>query len=50
MMMAITKGNSYECSECKLRYGDKATAEKCRKWCSAHHSCNLEIIKHAIKS
>mgnify|MGYP001615810733 CR=1 FL=1 len=39
----------YKCMECGLRYTDKETAEKCRAWCSEHKSCNLDIIKHAIK-
>lgn len=40
---------TYQCRICKFRYKTKAMAEKCRKWCSVHKSCNLEIIKHAIK-
>ncbi len=39
----------YRCLECGLFYPTKALAERCRKWCSEHQSCNLEIIKYAIK-
>lgn len=39
----------YQCEECSLVYLDKETAEKCQAWCSEHKSCNLEIIKNAIK-
>ncbi len=46
--MIMTK--LFQCPECKLFYKEKALAEKCRKWCAEHKSCNLEIIKHAVKS
>lgn len=39
----------YACSQCKIRYGDKEIAEKCEKWCKKYNSCNLNIIKHAIR-
>ncbi|MBS3056701.1 MAG: hypothetical protein J4473_04675 [Candidatus Aenigmarchaeota archaeon] len=39
----------FQCSECSLFYKNKFLAEKCRKWCAEHKSCNLEIIKHAVK-
>lgn len=42
------KTQLYSCSVCGFNYGEKAWAEKCRAWCSAHKSCNLEIIKHAV--
>lgn len=38
----------FVCGECKLKYSDKQTAEKCEKWCSTYKSCNLEIIKKAV--
>ncbi len=46
----------YKCSECGMQYEDDSTslitgkewAEKCEAWCKEHHSCNLEIISHAI--
>lgn len=39
----------YTCEECGLAYKEKAMAEKCEAWCKKTKSCNLEIIKHAIK-
>jgi len=39
----------YQYEECGLKYADKETSEKCQAWCSEHKSCNLEIIKNAIK-
>ncbi len=39
----------YVCSECKMGFKDKKWADKCQKWCSEYHTCNLEIIKHAVK-
>ena len=39
----------FECKECNMFYKEKELAEKCEKWCKEHKSCNLEIIKHAIK-
>ena len=39
----------YICDDCKLRYKEKIFAEKCEEWCLAHHSCNLEITRHAVK-
>lgn len=51
-MVKILKQNDkeiYQCEECGLRYADKETAEKCQTWCGEHKSCNLEIIKYALK-
>jgi len=39
----------YQCPECGLWYREKKWAKKCENWCKKHKSCNLEIIKHAIK-
>lgn len=39
----------YQCEECGLFYQEKKLAKKCQKWCSKHQSCNLEIIKDAVK-
>ncbi|MEK7636082.1 MAG: hypothetical protein AAB362_00095 [Patescibacteria group bacterium] len=39
----------YRCSECGLGYGEKEIAEKCQAWCKEHKSCNLDLIKYAIK-
>ena len=42
-------GDLYQCEECKLLYKDEEIANKCEQWCKRTHSCNLEIIKHAVK-
>ncbi len=39
----------YFCGECGLAYVDRGVAEQCEAWCSKHKSCNLEIIKKAVK-
>ncbi|MDP3779006.1 MAG: hypothetical protein Q8R30_03135 [bacterium] len=57
-MMLMTGGmdNSHDklekvfvCPECGLEYKDAEWAKKCAMWCKEHHSCNLEIIKHAVE-
>ena len=45
----LKQNNVYICNECKLKYRDKEMAEKCEAWCKKNQSCNLEIIKYAIK-
>ncbi len=49
--MIQTRGDNiiYRCSECGLGYTDKEIALKCQAWCKEHKSCNLDIIKYAIK-
>ena len=39
----------FVCPECNLSYKDAEWAKKCAVWCKEHHSCNVEIIKHAIQ-
>jgi len=39
----------HQCGKCGLKYKDKETAEKCQAWCKEHKSCNLDIIKFAVK-
>ncbi|MBI3671705.1 hypothetical protein HY249_02840 [Candidatus Azambacteria bacterium] len=39
----------YQCEECGFKYAKKEIAEKCQAWCKEHKSCNLDIIKYAIK-
>ena len=50
MKSSKKKAKLFSCSICGLKYKEKPWAKKCRKWCSAHKSCNLEIAKHAIKA
>jgi len=38
----------YTCSACGLKYEEESWAKKCFEWCTAHNSCNLEIIEHAV--
>lgn len=38
----------YQCSECGFKYESKEWAQKCETWCKEHHTCNIEIISHAI--
>ena len=44
------KNISYQCSECGFWYKDEEWAKKCEDWCRKYKSCNLEIIRHAIKN
>ena len=37
------------CEECGMVYLEKDMAQKCEDWCKKYKSCNLEIIKHAVK-
>ncbi len=39
----------FACPECGLSYKEAEWAKKCAAWCKEHHSCNLEITKHAVK-
>lgn len=51
MVKEIKKNKTiyFECEECRLLYKEKVCATKCQEWCSKNKSCNLNIIKHAIK-
>ena len=40
----------YQCPECGLHYQEKHKAEAGEAWCKEHHSCNIEITKHAVES
>jgi hypothetical protein len=39
----------FQCPACRMRYKDKKWADQCFAWCKTYHSCNLEIIEHAVK-
>jgi len=46
----IKKGNTYfECEACSFLYKEKKWADKCEAYCNNHHSCSLEITRHAVK-
>jgi hypothetical protein len=50
LIKMVTKiEDKFQCNECKLIYAKKDLAEKCEAWCKEHKSCNLEIIKFAVK-
>lgn len=51
MVKQMKKGikTFYLCEECEFVYGSKNLAQKCQEWCNKHHSCNIEITKHAVK-
>ena len=36
------------CDACGYRYEEREVAERCEKWCTEHHSCNLEIVALGI--
>ncbi|HIH39638.1 TPA: hypothetical protein HA219_02885 [Candidatus Woesearchaeota archaeon] len=38
----------YTCPECGFSYKEKKWRDRCKRWCSAHKSCNLNIIKHGV--
>ena len=39
----------FQCESCGFYYEDKEIAEKCQAYCDEHHSCSLEITKHAVQ-
>ncbi|MGB9577472.1 MAG: hypothetical protein ACPL4N_03185 [Candidatus Norongarragalinales archaeon] len=52
MVKQETRGNQqcFVCEECGVAYKEKKWAQRCEDWCKKHDSCNLEVIKHAIKA
>jgi len=38
----------YVCEACGFAYEEREWAEKCQEWCQEHHSCNIEIMAHAV--
>lgn len=38
----------FACGECGLAYRERELAEKCERWCMQHHTCNIEIYRHAV--
>ncbi len=51
MAKEIKKGGKiyYQCENCKFFYKEKILADKCQKWCDEKGSCNMEVIRHAVK-
>ncbi|HEX9664458.1 MAG TPA: hypothetical protein VGA49_01400 [Patescibacteria group bacterium] len=44
-----TGENLYQCEACGLFYKEEELAKRCQAWCAEHKSCNLDIIKQAVK-
>jgi hypothetical protein len=38
----------FQCEECQFLFKEKEWAEKCEAWCKEHHTCNLEVMPHAV--
>jgi len=38
----------YVCEACGMAYKQEVYAHTCETWCKKNHSCNIEIIAHAI--
>ena len=49
MVKENKKMKCYYCGECNMAYLDRKKACECEEWCKKHKSCNIEIIKHALK-
>ena len=49
MVIKDKEKNIYYCEACKLTYNNFKIASKCEKWCKKNKSCNLDIIKYALK-
>jgi hypothetical protein len=39
----------FACELCNMVYLDKKLAEKCEDFCKKYKSCNLDIVKKAVK-
>lgn len=37
------------CMHCGMKYNDLKWWKACEAWCVKHPSCNLEVIRHAVK-
>jgi len=49
MVKEDKKHKCYFCEECEMAYVDKKKACECEEHCRKYKSCNLEIIKFAMK-
>ncbi len=36
------------CEVCGLGYLDRATADRCQRFCEEHNACSLEITRSAV--
>ncbi|MBI5392346.1 hypothetical protein HZA96_00620 [Candidatus Woesearchaeota archaeon] len=39
----------FSCNICGINYQEEIYAKQCNEWCKRNNSCNLNIIKHAVK-
>lgn len=46
---AIKGKKLYMCEACDMYYGKKDLAQQCEDFCNTNKSCNLALIKHAVK-
>ena len=46
----VRKIDTFVCEACGFHYEEEKMANDCEKWCKETHSCNLDIIKHAIEN
>ena len=49
MVKEDKKNKLYYCEECNMKYKKYKIALKCERWCKENKSCNLDIIKYAVK-
>lgn len=49
MVKEDKKNKLYQCKECGMKYKIHKIALECEKWCRENKSCNLDIIKYAVK-
>lgn len=49
MVKKDNKNKLYYCEECRMKYRKYNIALKCEEWCRKNKSCNLDIIKYAVK-
>ena len=50
--MKVVKRNShlyFLCEEYGFVYEAREWALKCEEWCARNKSCNMDIVRHAIK-
>lgn len=47
---AMYKGEKvFVCELCDFKYREKKWAKACEDWEKVHKSCNVNVIKHAVK-
>ena len=41
--------NLWQCPECGMLFKEEKWAKKCEAWCREHHTCHIEITRHAVR-